>query len=482
MKHTLESKHLILGDALMADAYEIDQQDLLIESLTGVNRRHAELNADLRTNAARSASNLRVLDAVDAFLDPLASDATIDQVFEGMVRSISAVVGTKRAAVIYQESADTPWKFMMVDEGKMEQSPKSVDAPHAVDMKIRPAHLAESGIVAAVDLSHLDWLRELFASVREAGTPLLLGADSKVQDDDPSYLIVMPQTGSNNDRIISTPEFQRVRTLWSRTLVQAIAMQQAKRVGEELASANHAMAALRNEITSKESLVQLGRLAAGAAHEMNNPLSVILGRSQQLFERVGTEREREIAQTISDSAQQLSDLISALGMIADPPKPHMQHGDPVLLVREAIEIARQRCYKQGARARVQFKADGGFYDPVNMDVTLLAQAIAEPIINAIQAQPGEVVRVSIEPDPDFDRLSIRISDQGRGFSEEPIKHAFAPFFSELPAGRRTGLGLPRARGLIELHRGEIELGNRPNKKGGLVIVHLPTISRAANAA
>jgi two-component system sensor histidine kinase HydH len=215
---------------------------------------------------------------------------------------------------------------------------------------------------------------------------------------------------------------------------------------------------------------------------MNNPLSVILGRSQQLFERVGTNKEREIARTIAESAHQLSDLISALRMIADPPKASMQAGDPVLLVREAIEIARQRCFTQGIRARVQFKAEGGFLDPISMDIPLLAQAIAEPIINAIQAQPGELVRVSIEPDPDFGRLSIRISDQGRGFTEESIRHAFDPFYSDLPAGRRSGLGLSRARGLIEMHRGEIELGNRSEGGGGLVVVHLPTTTSTARAA
>jgi signal transduction histidine kinase len=160
----------------------------------------------------------------------------------------------------------------------------------------------------------------------------------------------------------------------------------------------------------------------------------------------------------------------------------MQPGDPVLLVREAIELARQRCHTQGIRARVHFKTDNGFIDPVKMDIPLLAQAIAEPIINAIQSQPGELVTVSIEPDLDFGRLTIRISDQGRGFSEDSIRHAFDPFYSELPAGRRSGLGLSRARGLVEMHRGEIELGNRSGGKGGLVSIHLPTTTHAAQAA
>lgn len=461
---------------------EHTNQQLLIESLTGANRRLASLNVELRTKSTASDTSKQVLEALEVFVDSLAHDATPEQVYQAMVQSAAKLIGTERAAVIFQHTPSAPWRSMMIDQGQIIQRPVRVDAPSAGDEPIRPAQLAESGIVASLDLSRLDWLRELFASVRDAGMPLLIGPNVNQSSSGPSYLIVMPKIGKTSDQFIHTPEFQRVRMFWTRSLIQSIAMEESRRVGEELASANHAMAALRKEMTSKESLVQLGRLAAGAAHEMNNPLSVILGRSQQLFERVGTKKERDIARTIADSAQQLSDLISSLQMIADPPKPHMQPGDPVLLVREAIEIARQRCHTQGIRARVHFKTEKGFIDPVNMDIPLLAQAIAEPIINAIQSEPGALVTVSIEPDLDFGRLSIRISDQGRGFSEETINMAFDPFFSDLPAGRRSGLGLSRARGLIELHRGEIELGNRSGGKGGLVVVHLPTTTHAANAA
>jgi putative nucleotidyltransferase with HDIG domain len=461
---------------------EHSNQALLIESLTGANRRLASLNADLRDRASLGAETTRVLEALDEFVGSLSDDATPERVFQSMVLSAALLMGSQRAAVIFQHSASDPWRSMMIDQGDVVRRPSLVQAPGTSEAPIRPAQLSESGIVASLDLSELDWLRELFSSVREVGMPLLIGSSPDVQDSSPSYLIVMPRIGSNTDRILNSGEFQRVRTLWTRSLVQSISVEQSKRVGEELASANHAMNALRHELTSKESLVHLGRLAAGAAHEMNNPLSVILGRSQQLFERVGTKKERDIARSIEDSAHQLSDLISSLRMIADPPKPQMQEADPVLLVREAIEIARQRCFTQGIRARVHFKPDNSFLDPVTIDISLLAQAIAEPIINAIQSQPSEVVTVSIEPDPEFARLTIRISDQGRGFSEDSIKHAFDPFFSELPAGRRSGLGLSRARGLVELHRGEIELGNRPRGEGGLVIVHLPTTTHAANAA
>ncbi|MAO21848.1 MAG: hypothetical protein CMJ25_13955 [Phycisphaerae bacterium] len=460
---------------------EHTEQNLLIESLTGANRSLAALNAELRTKAANSKSMLRLLDAIDVFYRDLSPDDRPEEVLRAMVSSASVLIGSERAAVIMQHDQNEPWQSMLVDQGQIVQRPTRVPAPEADGETARPSDLSESGFVASLDLSGLDWLRELFASVRDAGTPMLIGSHIDISDQDPSFLIIMPRMGSGSERIIATPDFERVRAIWTRSLVQSIAMQRMRRMGEELASANHTMATLRNELTSKEALVQLGRLAAGAAHEMNNPLSVILGRSQQLFERLGTERERETARKIAAAAQQLSDLISSLHLIADPPKPSMHPCDPVLLVREAIEIARQRCHTQGVRARVQFKAKG-FYKPVNMDVTMLAQALAEPIINAVFAKPDALVTVSIEPDDEFGRLSIQINDQGPGFTENTMKNAFDPFFSELPSGRRSGLGLSRARGLIELHKGEIELGNAHEGRGARVIVHLPTTEAGSQAA
>lgn len=460
---------------------EHTEHDLLIESLTGANRSLARLNEQLRLKASGSASMLRLLDAIEAFNRATRPQDDPEQVLAAMVVSASALVGTERAAVIFQHAPDEPWRTMTVDRGQIAGRPARVDAPGGGDEPIRPSDLSESGVVASLDLGGLGWLRELFAAVREAGTPMLIGSGPDAGDAEPSYLIIMPRMGGGGERIVGTADFDRVRGVWTRALVQSIAMQRARRLGEELAAANHTMATLRKELTSKESLVQLGRLASGAAHEMNTPLSVILGRSQQLFERLGTERERETARKIAAAAQQLSDLISSLHLIADPPKPSMHPGDPVLLVREAIELARQRCITQGIRARVQFNARGHFRS-VNMDIGLLAQALAEPIINAVQSKPGEVVTVSIESDDDFGRLSIRINDQGPGFTEESIRNAFDPFYSALPAGRRSGLGLTRARGLIELHKGEIELGNAGDGRGARVIVHLPTIDAAAQAA
>ncbi len=460
------------------------QQDLLVESLTGANQRLAQLNMDLRRRAEAGRSLGRLLGAIDVFHQSCAPCDLPQQVLCAMVQSAAMLVGGARGAVIYQHRADSPWMTMMVDQGRVAVAPRRVTAPQAgpddgPETPVRPGMLADANAASSMELASLGWLKELFLSVREIGAPMLMGSpggapagEAPPGDDQPSFLIIMPRSGSGIERVVLGPEFATVRGLWQRALVQAIRSEQRNRLGEELASANHTMTALRHELTTKESLVQLGRMAAGAAHEMNNPLAIIRGRSQQLFERLGTERERESARAIAAASDQLSDLITSLHLIADPPRPHLAPGDPVLMARQAIEIARDRCHTQKLRPRIQLKSEGHVAS-VLMDIDLLAQALAEPIINAVQANPQAIVTVCIEPGLTNDRLSIRINDQGPGFTEQTIRHAFDPFFSQLPAGRRSGLGLARARGLIELHKGEIELGNsQSGGTGAEVVIHL----------
>jgi len=455
---------------------EHTQHDLLIESLTAANRRLAQLNVDQRKQLNAAASSDMLLEAVNIFHQHSSTDDSTNEVFCSIVRSVSSLVGSERAAIIYQHGSDDYWYTMMIDQGKIVQDPKRVEAPNSDEESVRPGMLADTNAAQSMELASLDWLRELFVSVKEIGAPMLIGSKDitseegvQITSSQPSYLLIMPRTGSGIERVVTTSKFEFVRDLWTRSLKQSLIASKSKRVGEELAAANHAMTALRHELTTKEALVQLGRMAAGAAHEMNNPLSIIRGRSQQLFERVGTTRERESARAIAAATDQLTDLITSLHMIADPPKPSFSLTDPVLMVRQAIEIARDRCHFQNIKARVQLSVDAPV-EPVMMDIDMMAKAIAEPIINAVQASPNTIVTVCIESSLRNDRIKVRISDCGSGFTSQSIKNGFDPFFSELDAGRRSGLGLARARGLIELHKGEIFLGNNTGGKPGAEVL------------
>ena len=107
--------------------------------------------------------------------------------------------------------------------------------------------------------------------------------------------------------------------------------------------------------------------------------------------------------------------------------------------------------------------------PIEVDRDLLSRAISEPIVNAVLSNPSGLVTISIESAGVDGRVLIRIVDTGPGLSQRALNHAFDPFFSELKAGRRPGLGLARARSVIELHGGVISIGNTTGRISGALI-------------
>jgi signal transduction histidine kinase len=206
-------------------------------------------------------------------------------------------------------------------------------------------------------------------------------------------------------------------------------------------------------------MVRLGEMTAGAAHEMNNPLTVIRGRAQILADSLADERDRATAQRIAAAASDLSDLVTTLHRIAKPGEADRR---PTSL-REVLEAAAALGAPGDAGVRIELP-----HEPLMaaVDGERLARGIAELIRNARDWAPEGIVRVRVQIEAPDDRLVIRVEDDGPGLSARAQRHAFDPFFSERPAGRGRGLGLPLAKRLVELHGGTLRL--EPGGQGGTV--------------
>jgi len=113
------------------------------------------------------------------------------------------------------------------------------------------------------------------------------------------------------------------------------------------------------------------------------------------------------------------------------------------------------------------------------DAGHLADALAELLLNAHQAQPPDAVRVTASVDGTTGRCLIQVADHGVGMAPSVLRHAFDPFYSAKPAGRRAGLGLARAQRLIETLGGRIELTSTEGK-GTTAVIMLPITTKDAN--
>jgi len=472
---------------------EFSAPDLLLGSLTRAKAKLVTMNQELRAKQQIADRSHGLLRAVDVFYNSIGTGSELERVVGGMVRSGASLTGIERGVVIVQEAPGGAWiQYSVADGAVVEESSgdrgKRVDSPSISDSgEIRPGHVAGLSGDQVLELASLSWFGEMIQSVREIGAASLIGVgdcggDDQETSDGVSCLVVLIKASPDAVPELSSKGFRVLSHAWGRSLSESVKSNAASVLSEELANANRELAAMQREKTQNESLLRLGQMAAGAAHEMNNPLSVINGRSQQLLERLGAQRDRDSAKAITLAADSLSSMITSMHLLAEPPEPSLSLSDPVLVVREAIEHAKGQCHRAGIRAKIKLHIEG-IVDPMEVDRDLLSRAISEPIMNAVLSNPSGLVKISIESAGDDGRVLIRIVDTGPGLSQRALNHAFDPFFSELKAGRRPGLGLARAKSVIELHDGVISIGNTTGKiPGALIQIVLRTKSRGRRKA
>jgi signal transduction histidine kinase len=225
-------------------------------------------------------------------------------------------------------------------------------------------------------------------------------------------------------------------------------------MSEQLADANRALAETQERLAQARTLATIGEVAAGAAHEMNNPLTVISGRAQLLASQIHDGQLRSMADQIVSQASCLTDMISALRALAEPPNPRRRNVDLAQILTETIAQVSAR--KGEKKTTVKLIVPPGL-PQAHIDPDQISEAVKELVKNALEAEGSSKVEVRAHIS-DFDgRLMIQVTDDGSGLSAHARAHAFDPFFSEKPAGRQPGLGLSRARRLIEGHGGLLAL-------------------------
>jgi signal transduction histidine kinase len=276
---------------------------------------------------------------------------------------------------------------------------------------------------------------------------------------------------------------------------------EADEMVERLALASQHLAGTRKALAQAQALAAVGEMAAGAAHEMNNPLAVISGRAQMLAGSAADPADRKTAELIARKAQDLSDLITEMMAFARPAEPSPRAIDPF----ELFKTVQARLAEQDAEAaqsgqdssaqpkpayrpadiRVQVSspsaADGVWEahqcPPLYADRGQLEEILMELVRNAATASQGRAsVCFEASADPAGGAVLLAVRDDGPGMDEATLASAFTPFFSSRPAGRGRGMGLARARRAVEANGGSMRIDSRPGQ-GATVFLRLPQASR-----
>lgn len=265
---------------------------------------------------------------------------------------------------------------------------------------------------------------------------------------------------------------------WSLALRTAQIREEARNLSEQLAEANRQLQTAQNEILRSRTLITVGEMAAGAAHEMNNPLAVISGRSQQLSMQLTDAKQKGIAHLIFEQSHRLSEIITELMAFAKPETAHPVETDLAEIVEHSIRDAKANAGQADRTIEVTFTE----LPPVLVDPGQVTAALTELLDNAVQATEVGKGAIAVHGafDPYSQKVVLTVTDNGCGMDDATLKRSFDPFFSSKPAGRRRGMGLPKALRWIESSGGSIRLESRLNQ-GTRAIVLLPASKTVAPA-
>ncbi len=444
----------------------LDEQappELLLRSITEANRSLARLSSDLAERANEGRRVGEVLAAVAEFWRVGGGSGDLVRTLGAMARSAARVLGEGRWGAVLDLGHGNSWMLCLFDsEGLLARSTnaqlpanlKGLDLAHASSWAersgVRSALAEWVGTELGFDPANSS-LRVVVACEGEGvpGCVMLTDAPSPEREPEPKHM--MP-----------------LRATWSAALGAAASRGAIERLADNLADSNRALAAAQAKLTEAQAMARLGEMTAGAAHEMNNPLTVIRGRAQLLATHLTDERDQATAEKIATAAGDLSDMVTALHEIA---RPGEAERTPTLIT-DLLDTALEGVEGASERVRIELPSDQSMPLVADIDAPRLARALGELLKNAREWSPEGIVTVRVEIEPLDGRLVFRIEDDGPGLSSKAMRHAFDPFFSERPAGRSRGLGLPLAKRLVELHGGSIRL--EPGESGGATaVVSLP---------
>jgi len=223
---------------------------------------------------------------------------------------------------------------------------------------------------------------------------------------------------------------------------------------------------------AESSLKALAEMAAGAAHELNNPLAVISGRAQLLAETESDQEKKKILEQIYENARETSAIIEELMSFAEPPQPRPTLTDTKQIIDEAIQLASQKTNTEKIDVQIQVAED---VESVFVDSAQVVSAIANVISNAVESygdKPGPI-KITADAVESGDFVKLQISDAGCGMDAETVQKAIQPFFSAKAAGRKRGMGLAYAVRFIQLNKGSLNIASEPDR-GTTVTICLPS--------
>jgi two-component system NtrC family sensor kinase len=226
---------------------------------------------------------------------------------------------------------------------------------------------------------------------------------------------------------------------------------------------------LQEQLRHADRLATIGELAAGVAHELNEPLNNILGFAQLAKKSPGlpVQAEQDMEKVVIASLH-AREIVKKLMLFARRMPPRKSQVNLNQLVEEGLYFLESRCAKEGIELKRLLSPD---LPVITADPGQLTQVLVNLVVNAIQAMP-QGGKLTVQTLAGKEYVSLIVEDTGIGMSEEVMKNLFVPFFTTKEFDQGTGLGLPVVHGIVTSHGGSIKVDSQPGS-GSRFEVKLP---------
>jgi PAS domain S-box-containing protein len=232
------------------------------------------------------------------------------------------------------------------------------------------------------------------------------------------------------------------------------------------------------QLVSSEKMASLGKLAAGIAHEINNPLGGILIYSSLMMEDLpeGDSKRADLARIVQE-ASRCKDIVKSLLEFARQTEPKMEPTDINRAITDGLFLLENQALFHNIKI---IKKLDPFLPPVRGNASQLKQVLINIIVNAAEAMHGSgTLTITSYPSSDRKWVFMEFADTGEGIPEENLTRIFEPFFTTKDIGKGTGLGLATSYGIIEDHGGKINVKSMVGQ-GATFTIELPASQEAQN--
>ncbi|WP_051307278.1 HDOD domain-containing protein [Desulfomicrobium escambiense] len=449
-----------------------DQVTLFLSSLQQANQQLMRMGLDLEQAVGRLEDANRFTNLGSTVGLKMSTATSVDEIFEAAAVSMQGEVGVRGGFAYWMVPSERLMQGLIWGGGNRRSVSYALDGdglpltsdgpplPESLLVILRSHHERHEGAFA---MDRELRLKQFFVVQGYCIFPLV-GSDFTGElcilrsQDRPPKMTPQEYMGYSQVSCVASATLDRLR------LFDSLQMR-----ADELSRALWKNQQINLQLLQTERLAAVGQLAAGAAHEINNPLAIISARTQLLESREDDEKKRRDLRQISEQIERISSILLSLMGFARPNAPQVTKVDLNTLLQKIVGLVESIFHTH----RIPIVQNLSPEMPLILaDANQLEQVFLNLVINAQHAMEngGGVLTIISSFLSDGKRVCVTVKDTGCGIPPENLSRIFDPFFSTKSEGKGTGLGLSTAYGIVTNHYGEIKVLSEPGRGTEMVVI------------